>query len=440
MDQIDLYVNCIDEKEVDSVLKFFKQKQKNGGMAFKKTKIKKILRGQENVGKVGSVSLSPFMAVLNRLLVKELNDLSEKAFLMFLAEEPSNIPSYVKLANFIILHPDKFKELQPQIIENLADEERKLFNFGLKFEDDKELKEYMIQMLKVDNNDRFFRDVPLMMKILKILDSDNKETIGEINDLYDLYDSIVNSAVGQANFVQEFAYLKDNKDLDEEMTNLLKMKTLLDLCDYNIDKLPMRNEDNNKFQEIESTIKLIKEENKKIIKSSKEITKIHNAEKRDSEKRIKSLMVETKEMENELILSHNTCRSLSAEVEKLKNKSLIEKEEYQFKIKEIERYFEDSFESEENPVCEFGIIFSEIEINLAQKLFTEVKLIHRKNWKEQIDSLDKVYLHRQGISSREISKIKSYCSENNIKNKVISIFNEKDLIEKISIYKKSGGI
>ena len=74
-------------------------------------------------------------------------------------------------------------------------------------------------------------------------------------------------------------------------------------------------------------------------------------------------------------------------------------------------------------------------------IFNEVEFISSDKWKDKVNNVNKIYIQRQGITTKKLNEIKKYCLECGIANKVISVDNEKALIETISILKHNiGGI
>ncbi|WP_270568061.1 hypothetical protein, partial [Clostridium beijerinckii] len=60
------------------------------------------------------------------------------------------------------------------------------------------------------------------------------------------------------------------------------------------------------------------------------------------------------------------------------------------------------------------------------------------DWKNRITNVKKIYIQREGIPTRELSKIRNYCVKNGIEIKEsISIYDEKRLIEIVSMIKNN---
>lgn len=66
MNEIDFYVSLIDEKEANSILKFCNKNIMSGSLEFKKTKIKTIFRGLEQVKKGKKTLNNPYFASISR--------------------------------------------------------------------------------------------------------------------------------------------------------------------------------------------------------------------------------------------------------------------------------------------------------------------------------------------------------------------------------------
>ncbi|WP_308779990.1 hypothetical protein [uncultured Clostridium sp.] len=151
MNEIDLYVSLIDEKEANKILSFFNQSVKTGSLEFKKTKIKTIFRGKLPTKKKNSFGQNPFWVILQSHQIERYKNYEEKDFFIELNSKRDDIPYYVKLANLIIKFPDKIDEYLKLITDNI-NLGKYPFDFGIEFNDESEIMDYFNNTSYISNN------------------------------------------------------------------------------------------------------------------------------------------------------------------------------------------------------------------------------------------------------------------------------------------------
>lgn len=83
MNEIDFYVSLIDEKEANSILKLCNKSIMADNLELKKTRIKTIFRGLEQVKKGKRIMNNPFWSCISRHKVDLPLDLTEKEFINY---------------------------------------------------------------------------------------------------------------------------------------------------------------------------------------------------------------------------------------------------------------------------------------------------------------------------------------------------------------------
>ncbi|WP_291574571.1 hypothetical protein [Clostridium sp. UBA4548] len=454
MNEIDFYVSLIDEKEADGILKFLNKNIRSDSLEFKKTKIKTIFRGLEQVKKGKKVINDPFWACVSRHKLEMPLDLTEKEFINVLNEQKNEISDYVKFANLKLRFPNKVQEYLEAISKNIENK-RYIFDFGLNFQNEGEIIEYVNKMAYFNNKEDLIAliDKFYTMGINGNLFEDNfKETENVMSwSLVDLFDHIRNLKSSD-NFIIKYLYIKTHDDINKDILNAfivdIFIELLLKFSENNL--IISKNEINNYIEEINT----FKEKLKKIELEKKEIDKEYKKVKKDSERDISNKEIELNKLKNkintlevdlkEIITQRQKINDLTTknnELEVKLNEKDLEYVELKKRVESMEAYYEYAFgidEPHENKI--FGFIHSkDMDINITKTIFNEIEFISSDKWKEKVSNINKIYIQQQGINSKKREEIKKYCIENNIMNKVISIDNEKTLIETISMLKSNGG-
>ncbi|MDF2884427.1 MAG: hypothetical protein K0R54_4994 [Clostridiaceae bacterium] len=456
MNDIDMYISLINEIEANSILKALECNVRVNNLELMRTKIKTILRGGHSFKKVKG---NPFMNILVRHKKKQWDSLNEKEFFVVLNKDSNNIPDYVKFANLLLKYPDKKNEYIELINKN-KNENKYIFDFDLKFDNKGEIKEYCSKLLnsKESTMDKL-KDYVIKASERDLLNTD----IGILKDIKNwdiikLYNNLKTDNE-QLNMFMKFEYLREHDDIDIEIFNKFSHDIIIyllylfdescaDISKIEVNKLKVElieRQNYNKKLEKENLEK--EKEIKKLIKELKNDTSLVKLEAEEFEK----LKLELEEMKSQIYKYSNDNKNLIKQKEDLKNKNGMlnnelksnkkELESYINQIKNTELYYECSFPQNYSEKI-FGVIYN-MDINIAKVIFNEVEFINIDEWKNNIDNVRKIYVQIEGISTRELNKIKNYCSKNGIEFKQsISICDEKNLIEVVSMIKNNhvGGL
>lgn len=450
MNEIDLYVSLIDEEEANKILKFFNQTTKIGNLEFKKTKIKTIFRGQKSIKKRSSFGSNPFWEILQGHQIERFKTYEEKEFLMILNYEDDDISDYVKLANLIIKLPNKVNEYLKLMTENMK-LDKYLFDFGIMFNDESEIINYFIKTSYINNNKLLLSFIEKYYnRALKdefIFPMENTERVVVRNySIQQLFDRIQKESKNNILNIK-YEYVRTHPEIERELFVGFCGDIIIELVNI---WCPSRNKDFNKKTSIDmDSIKALENKLKSLNEANKNVNKEYNSYLKKSQKEIKVKTKELEQFKNEvksLKLQSVEMSNLAEQVKILKdkNKELEMKykdgknknKEYEKKIRDTKTYYEYAFNLRElNEENKIGIIHSMEYINLAKIIFNEIKFITLNNWKEHVNKLEEIYIQREGIPTGKLEEIKTYCSKRGITNKVISIDNEKTLIENIALIK-----
>lgn len=450
MNEIDLYVSLINEEEANKILKVFNQTIKIGNLELKKTKIKTIFRGQKQTRKRNSFGANPFWLILKSHQIERFKNYEEKEFLMALNYKDDDISDYVKLANLIIKLPNKVDKNMKMITENIKSG-KYLFDFGIMLNEESEIINYF-NKTKYFSSDKLllsfidkYYDRAVKEELILPMDKIQKEDISNYS-LQELFIRIHRESKNNILNIK-YEYIRTHSEIEKEL--------LIGFCGDIIFELVnilciSKNRSINKTTSIEiEEIKSLENKVKSLAQENKSINKEYISYMKKSQKEIRLKMQELEELKNEVealkvksIEIHDLFEQIkiltdkNKELEKKYKDSKSNNKEYEKKIKETKTYYEYAFNlndlNEENKI---GIIHSMEYINIAKIIFNEIEFITLNNWKEHVNKLQEIYIQREGIPTRKLEEIKTYCSRKGIANKVISINNEKTLIENISLIK-----
>ena len=444
-----MYISLIDENEASNILKMFNCNVRVNNLDLMKTKIKTILRSGSTLKKIKG---NPFINVLVRHKKKRWDMLNEKEFLIELNNNFEYIPDYVKCANLLLKYPDKKNKYIDIINENRI-EGRYIFDFGLKFDNKKEIQDYYIKLLENRGN---IVDI-ITEYIIKAYKSDlvkvNEKKLRGVSkcNIVDLH-NMLKKDDEQMNMFLKFEYLRKNEDVDVEIFNKFSYDIiiyLLHLFEKSYIDIKSSIKDENKIELDENQIDYYRLEKEKLEKEVKILKKELKKKTTDIKLHIeecKKTQIEIQKIKSDNYKCFNEIEELTKKNEELENENSIfniklaecnEKiNSYMKKIKNDELYYEYSFLKKDS-IKLFGVIHS-IDINIAKIIFQEIEFINIASWRENINRVKKIYIQIEGISKRQLSRIKEYCELNEIEIiKSISIHDEKSLIEKISIIKNS---
>ncbi|WP_426349401.1 hypothetical protein ACPWSR_16930 [Alloiococcus sp. CFN-8] len=458
MNEIDFYVGLIDEEEVNNILKLCNKRVMSDNLELKKTKIKTIFRGIEQVKKGKKTMNNPFWVCISRHKLDLPLDLTEKELINYLNEQKDQIPDYKKFANLKLRFSDKMQGYLEMIEKNI-EANRYIFDFGLNFQTASEVLEYFNKVAYLNNKEEL---ISLMDKFYTIavkngLIEDDIKGIDNIENwtLLDLYSEVSNTNAPEK-FIIEYLYIKSHSDINKDILTVFTVDVLIGiLLKFSTHKFVKDESEINKYLR---EIDIIKENIIKVEQEKKETDKKYKKVLKDAQKDISNKEVELENLRNKINTLEEELKEVAVQKEKintlinnnselkqsLSNKK-IECEELKRSIKEMELYCEYAFGlNETNNKKIFGIIYSsDMDVKITKKIFNEVVFIASDKWKEKINGIKTVYIQQQGITTRKLNEIKKYCADCGITNRVIPVDNEKTLIEQISILKHEhnlGGI
>ncbi|MBV7276435.1 hypothetical protein I6U48_26500 [Clostridium sp. PL3] len=449
MNEIDMYITLADDVEINNILKFFNCNVRTKNLELKKTKIKTIVRTNHTLKQSKGIK-NPFTAILMRHKVEEWEDLNEKEFFITLNKDTDKIPDYVKFANLLIKYPNDKEKYIELINENIKDD-KYMFNFNMSFNNEEEVVEYSSKLLN-NSGDGILNSIKkYFLKALKC--NLLKSTVANIDDIknwsvMDLYNNLEEDNEPNNTFMK-FEYIRTHNNIEKDILNKIHLDIMFHLLDlFDSQFTDESKKDLAELGELKDKINKLQDTYKKLLKKSKDKDKENKEIIQKLKNEVKANMESEEELnklKEQMDIQCSRNDFLVKSVKELKNKNDLLNNElkdckekiktYTDKITSTELYYKYNFQS--NGINEkiFGLIHS-THIEVAKIIFGEVEFIHIDNWEKQINNVKKLFIQREGVSTRELINIKKYCNKNGIEIiNTVSIHDEKKLIETISVIK-----
>ncbi|MCT4619086.1 MAG: hypothetical protein N4A62_06830 [Marinisporobacter sp.] len=453
MNELELFINLLDEKEVDKILIRFKNSSKNGNLQFKKIKLRQIFRKQTT--KTRKSLKNPFEYTLNKYKNSDYQKLSEKEFFQLMANpENSKITNYARLANALIYFNKTTKELLPQLVDNYQ-KGRPLFYLENLFSTKEDVQQYLIKKNSILGANIF--------KFIKNHLSPEEETIIDSlmtkvceMDILELQDELMVDNIEYPSELLDYAYLLTHPEENIEVRMTLAAKITNYLINKQFENIKILkqslNEDaesKEQVQELIQQIENLKHQNKELKYENNEWKKKYSQslktisdECQKNEKLLYTYNLEKKEVinkyEQELL---NYKKNYNANTNILKEEANKLQKENQY-LKKVILSLSDEYATQPS----FAVICSNKSMNeLVKEIYKEVLIFSSEDWEKQKEkfiqnNIKRIYIQRQGISTSTITKIENFSKKNNIANSLFLASNSKNLIEQIGYFKINGGI
>lgn len=465
MNEIDLYFKLIDEKESNSIIDKFCLDIKSENLEYKKTKMRMLLKNPIAARKGKKHHPFTFELILVRHKEKHLSSLTNKEYLNFISDKSVCQTNLEKLANYILDFPNEFEKING-LIKNNVEKNKDFFDFDIHFENDEELTEYLKKISILSSRDLLLGFIDkLMTEEIKddFLSYDNElETVIKDLSLLSFYDYLQNVSDEIKKIILKYIYIKTHANIDYEILSefCIEIMSVILLISESKNKHNITNEEyKTKYESSQIQLVDLKESIKEMEKNKKDNDKILKAEIKEIEEKLSifenSMKIKeevykqsikdlkTKNEVNISILKKNNEKSILELENKNKENTNILKDNnekkitYERQLFKQSKYMEYTFPQVELDEQLFGLIYS-MNIDISKTIFKEILFIPYEEWKEMLNNLTnvkKIYIQREGISSKQLSEVTNYCNNKNYTVKLISISNEKMLIEKISLIK-----
>ncbi|MEW4369739.1 hypothetical protein [Paenibacillus kandeliae] len=454
MNEIDLYVDLLDDKSSSEILKGLKETvpgfSRNPSLQQKKNYLRNVFKGQANNrnNRKSNIFYSHLISYKNPKNDEMFGELSAKD-ISILFSTSDNIPEYVKLGISLVYHPELINEELENLIENHKNK-KPLFYYQHHFEDDEMAEKYLRKNASFITEEK----VENLLNILK--DYFEEKEIKEINDLkidfesLDLYQFMNNKEILLSKFPREtvyYAYASVQKKMSEDIRLGMVLDVFNTLLEKKDESLKAKQFLINEFKQEElnfENLNVVNEHLKEEIKQckqkkSKEYEELLNSLKKSEKSNLLIIENQNKELNNNQIKYNKVLEDLKIkqknEIKEFKKnlletkKSLLQKEQ---DLALLENEFNDS-----SIIDEFAIVCIENK-TIIQKIFPEITSVSTNDWNKKRNGLKNfklIYFQREGIDSALIYNIQDFCAKNEIEPVFFNARNTKEIIETISYYK-----
>ena len=344
--------------------------------------------------------------------------------------------------------------------ENLKNKKH-MFELGYSFKTDEDIEKFMLKTVAYNSDFGFNIYIKNIEDLFSGEDNEKLNELVEVErkwNLLDFYNNFFNNENMDKPYLMQYAYLKTHCDMSKDLKYffMLDIESVLLKNYINTFECAFRGSEE-ALTDSENTSKLKNCENEiESLKGQAETYKKNIKKVEESNKKLKKRIDEFKkaETENEISITKfkdrisDQRKTIEISKETLKNykqeksKSEKEKKIMESKLNELKDYEKYNFSSEENYEKTSAVIYSS-EVKIAKIVFPEILFIPFDKWKEQIEkenSINKILIKRDGITSPMILEIKNYADKHNISTRILMTLNEKALIEQIAYMKKIGEI
>jgi hypothetical protein len=449
LNEVEFFVELLDEQNADRVLHRFKETVpgfKNPKLEQKKNHIRLMFKKQTSVTR--RFKHDPFYTFISGYKMKDsLKNLTETEFFITLAGIDS-IPDCVKFVFALREHPQKTRELLPQLVNNYENG-RPIFSM---FEDYNTFntKEELIEYWRKSST--LMGEAAAEVILDRIEHYMPDEAKGMVNELKKIIEPL-----SLVDYVRRFKELRH----DYPMFLFPYVFVLTHPNEERDVKLALS---------IDGLIKVFEEFEENVRKTATQDTKdriaIEEKEKKiktltdklnSAQETIREMRTKHKDLEKQLEESYTQIRVLKKQLTQLvkdkeaiqntyEEKLKVQAKEHQQRLKQIHKEKEDAFlklqmlkTEESNHRSPFAIIHT-FDSSIFQEFYPEVVSLMTKDWrsKHQVllqKNIRYLCIQRNGISNNMLTEIRKFCKENNIEDKIFYANNIKEVFEQIGFYK-----
>lgn len=424
--EIDLLVELMDKDQIEFFLRLFKENHKKCTIDLKKIRLKRCMKNHN--GKKIS-----FYNVLNIYKMEKFKNLSLKEIL----KDDINIGNDIKFANAIIYYENEIKEFLPKISENIKSNKNPFYEIKDTISEE-DINNYFINRYSVTNIEEGIN----LNKIAEELLNENMDATNKINkeiegfNAEEFYNYLIKNQNTEMDLPILSAFLKRNTLSEEEVKLIYKGLIRKKLLNTHIMRVK-------KFKEEEGydTLDVL---NNKITSSSKELEylneqigklKVNNIRLGEENKQLNSNNEDFKNKIKEKDIDRSKMeKSFKEEMNSLKNQNMSLKTKCDMYTKEIS-----IFSCSADIIDYEVVIITNNSINLMKNMFPEIKFYSLVQWYTVDISkkhIQKVLIHRNGISSLDINLIEENMDRYKIKHEIIIARDQRELMDFILAFIK----
>lgn len=452
MNEIDLYVDLLDEATANKILKEFSETvpgfSKKANLKQKKIHIRNIFRGQTSkVRNYKGSQRSPFYVHLNKFKNQQndsyFGDVGSEILFRMLSLN-NEIPEYYKLAIALKYYPEELILILPDLVQNYENNNPIFYDYSV-FETNQEAVDYLkatSDYLKENASERFLDNL-----LRGLIQSDESTyelainevatfTLGEFLNKKRDYKTI-------PDYFLYFSYLKTHPDLSEDIRIgmlLYATEQLVIHKDKKVDALEKEISETSKdlhdevFEENTKMKSLIK-----VLKSQITDYEIMNDKFKKEVNRTEEIKRDFETEKKELLQIHlknkDDINSLNKEIDEMSKTLKITQNELSLSNAKLTN-LHNEFKVEENS-DRIGVICAENN-DFLKIFYSEIFQSTHDKWEKEKDKLTKcsiIYIQRDGLDSNMIYNMSEFCKKNNLNYFYFIAKGTKEIIERIAYHK-----
>ncbi|MGI2295677.1 hypothetical protein [Paenibacillus sp. GXUN7292] len=438
MNEIDLFVELIDDKAASQILREFNEAvpgfSKSPSLKQKKIHIRNFFRGQTmNMKRKKKDRINPFFLHLSAYKNQKNDELfgsyDAKGLLLFLANA-SEIPDYSKFAIALAYQPDTVREMLTQLFNNIQNK-KPLFDIHTAFETQEEAEAYL------QATSAYFKDHSVdhaLEQINRLLDDRQHKRLAEVIAAVEPL-SLVEFLNRQNEFKDDPLYLVNYAYAMTHPHEQLWIRTgLVFLITHQL--MLQQKEKSKELEKISQTI----EEYQQIHDTLKKENKEFSEKLKEEDKNRRLIDKERRLLEDEKLRLAEELQQLAQIFESSKRQHESEWEQARLQQATAKQKMEGFIEEcrGEGSYIEFAVVYTG-EFHMFHTIYPEITAINFKEWsqyKSKLQDYSKLYIQRDGLDSRLIKTLQTFCRKHNIQPVFFLARNEKEMIELIGHYKR----
>lgn len=458
LSEVELFVELLDDQSASSIIKKFKEPIigfLNPNLDKKKQHIKKIFKRQTPKTRKGmnknSFSTDPFIICVKSFEIEEVKNVDKKEAFKFISSL-YDVADHVKFANVFLHCNEELKKKLPDLIEKL-NEGKPLFQLeqnSLTYEEANNIFFAKVLYNGEDGMKKLYQEINAFIpenfkdKVIELVPRIKIMKFEEFqNQFFEIKDEAPDYIIY---FIYGLTHPTENKDILLIIAaNVLNKLTLYYYKKNKETKNLVENFEKN-TEKINTKLLKIQEKNEEVNKFREESQMWKKKFEAEIEENKKN-KIKVNRLEEKLINTQNEIKEIekNIEIERKINEKKIkqineEKQILNISLENVKIQFQNlGVESNNFSTPNFSVIYSS-ETILFESIFKEVKAVHISNWvnskyKIITNYIDKIYVQRDGISTKKLQEIEKEAIKNNIKIETFLASSPKELLEKVAYFK-----
>ncbi|NHN34404.1 hypothetical protein [Paenibacillus agricola] len=458
MNEIELYIELIDDKMCTKILKEFGETvpgfSRNPTIQQKKLFIKNMFKGQTTRNWKRASSSNRFFKHISAYKNASNDELfgkyDMKGLFRHLAEiNGEQVPDHVKLAVALMYQPEILKEKLPLLVENFK-ENKSIFDIPVHFESEEELANHlreqatfmgatgidnflnMLQDIFTDEERSYLDELRPIVAEMTLLEFENTRREFQKELDFIAFFSFALTHIGEQQDIRigmalhSAYYLAENRQ--KKWSQSIDQNHIL-----GVEKL-------NWIQSMESrdTVQVQLQEAKEKLKVSEREKRQYDKEKKELNVAVSKLTASIQKLEKDYEKKMQVQLTQQEKAVEAQKRELLEVgEQLAASEQKINQIAEDSTCYEE--IRSFAVVHHQ-DSEFFSLVFPEITVFSMSQFtqrNEKIKQFPKIYIQRDGLNSTVIYKVQDICQKNGIETEFFFARSNKELLEKTACFKQT---